>query len=173
VSARPTLQLIDTETGEVKGECPRCVDLESEVQRLEDIVTSLERDIRAWGIRYQELKRDKAQSAKHHPLYSEVEIVFREWQRLCNHPRSPFTADRFWIALPYYENPKYGLKMMILAVKGAAYDPFEPMRRNGTRKRLDEWERIFKDAGSFEDFCNRAPRSDESAVSSTQPADKS
>jgi hypothetical protein len=162
---QPSLVLIDSENGEIKAPCQRCPELDKEVrylteenQRLEDAINGLQRDIRGWTHRFNELKRDKVQGAKHHEHYSEVEIAFREWQRLCNHPRSPYTADRFWIALPFYENPKYGLKLMIRAVKGAAYDAFEVERKNGSKKRFDEWERIFKDAGSFEDFCNRAPR---------------
>lgn len=162
---KPSLVLIDGENGEIKAPCQRCPDLEAEnlrlqqeVQRCEDVISGLQRDIRGWSHRFEELKRDKVQAAKHHERYSEVEIAFKEWKRLCKHPRSPYTADRFWLALPFYENPKYGLKMMIQAVRGAAYDPFEVTRKNGTRKRFDEWERIFASAGNFEDFCNRAPR---------------
>lgn len=155
---KPSLVLIDSEDGTIKAPCQRCPELEREIQGLEDVITGLQRDIRGWSARHEELKRDKAQAAKHHEHYSEIEIVFKEWKRLCRHPRSPFTADRFWLALPYFENPKYGMKMMIRAVEGAAYDPFEPTRKNGTKKRLDEWSRIFKDADTFEDFCNRAPR---------------
>jgi hypothetical protein len=158
MNAQPNLRLVNTETGEVQTECPDCKRLRQELQQADDVISGLQRDIRGWTIRFEELKRDRMKAAKHHEHYSEVEIAFREWQRHCNHPKSPYTADRFWLALPFYENPKYGLKMMIRAVKGAAYDPFEVRRKNGTMKRFDEWERIFKDAGSFEDFCNRAPR---------------
>jgi hypothetical protein len=175
-SPKPSLVLIDGENGEIKAPCQRCPELDKQVRGLEevnreltDVITGLQRDISGWSIRFQNLKRDKAKAAKHHEHYGEVEIAFREWQRLCNHSRSPYTADRFWLALPYYENPKYGLKMMIRAVKGAAYDPFTVTRKNGSKKRFDEWERIFKDAGSFEDFCNRAPRTEADDVSSNPP----
>lgn len=158
---KPSLVLLDGESGVIKAPCKRCPELEQENQELKDVITSLERDVRAWGARYQELKRDTTQAAKHHEHYGEVEIVFKEWKRLCNHKRSPFTADRFWLALPYFENPKYGMRLMMLAIKGAAYDPFEVTRKNGSKKRFDEWERIFASAGNFEDFCNRAPRGQE------------
>lgn len=159
---KPSLVLLDSENGEIKAPCQRCPEHEQERQRLEDVISGLQRDIRGWSARYEELKRDKAQSAKHHKHYSEVEIAFREWKRLCNHPRSQFTADRFWLALPYYENKEYGLKMMIRAVKGAAFDPFITTRRNGTTQRHDGWELIFRDAGKFEEFVNKAPREGES-----------
>jgi hypothetical protein len=123
----------------------------------EDQVKGLQRDVRAWSMRYAELKRDKDQSAKHHPLYNDAELAFRHWKAACNHERSPFTSDRFWLVLPYLENPKYGLKMVMRAIEGAEHEAFEVTRRNGSTKRFDEWERIFKNAGSFEEFCNRAP----------------
>jgi hypothetical protein len=169
---KPSLVLIDSEDGTIKAPCKRCPDLEKDNERLEDVINGLQRDIRGWAARFEELKRDKTQAAKHHEHYHEVEIAFREWQRACNHKRSPYTADRFWIALPFYENPKYGLKMMLRAVKGAAYDPFEVTRKNGSKKRFDEWERIFASAGNFEDFCNRAPRPEGEVPPSSPATDK-
>lgn len=132
--------------------------LDTFTQPLEDVINGLQRDIRGWSARYEELKRDKAVQARNHPLYSDVETVFKEWKRKCRHPRSPFTAERFWLAVPYFENPKYGMRVAMKAIDGAAYDPFEPTRKNGTKKRLDEWSRIFKDADTFEEFVNKAPR---------------
>jgi hypothetical protein len=32
------------------------------------------------------------------------------------------------------------------------------MRKNGTKHRCDEWERIFGDSKQFYGFCNRAPK---------------
>lgn len=144
------IQVIDTTTGEVLEDHPRCA-------RLEDQIEGLQRDIRGWAARYAELKRDKVIEAKQHPRYDDVEAVFREWKRVCNHPRSPFTADRFWLALPFIENPKYGVKMAMRAVAGAAHDAYEVRRKNGTPRVFNEWERIFKNAGSFEEFCCKAP----------------
>jgi len=162
---KPSLVLLDSENGEIKAPCQRCPELDKEVrylteenQRLEDLISGLQRDIAAEHFRYEKLKRDNSKSAKHHEHYSEVEIAFRYWKDYCKHPRSQFTADRFWLALPYYENPKYGLKLMIRAIKGAAYDPFITTRRNGTQQRHDGWELIFRDAGKFEEFVNKAPR---------------
>lgn len=144
--------VVDSKTGE---------GLERSDYRLSEYeaqVKGLQRDVRAWTMRFDELKRDRAKAAKHHPLFDEVEIAFRHWKQACNHKRSPYTADRFWLALPYLENPKYGLKLMLRAIEGAAFDAFEVTRKNGSKKRFDEWERIFKDAGTFEEFCNKAPR---------------
>jgi len=125
--------------------------------QLEDQITGLQRDVRAWSMRYGELKRDKDIAAKHHPLYGDGELAFRHWKAACNHKRSPFTSDRFWLVLPFLENKKYGLKLVLRAIEGAEHDAFEVTRRNGSIRRFDEWERIFKNAGSFEEFCNKAP----------------
>lgn len=132
--------------------------LEDLVKPLEAQINGLQRDVRGWSMRYGELKRDKARLAKEHPLYADAKGAFEEWKRRCNHRRSPFTAERFWLVVPYLENPKYGLRMVLRAIRGAEHDAFEVARKNGSRKRFDEWERIFKDAGTFEEFVNRAPR---------------
>ena len=144
--------VIDTRTGE---ELERS-DLTP--AKLRDIIDGLQRDIRSWSIRYADLKRDKDVSAKTHPRYEDAKLAFKHWQYACNHKRSPFTSARFFLVLPFLENQKYGLKLVNRAIEGAAHDAFEVTRRNGSRKRFDEWERIFKNAGSFEEFCNKAPR---------------
>lgn len=140
------------------SECERCQLLEDELRRREDEISGLQTVIRGQAFKLEQLKRDKAGSAKTHPKYADAEIVFREWKRHCNHPRSGFTAARFWLILPFLENEKFGMKACLLAIKGAAYDPFETRRKNGTVKRHDSWEKIFESAGTLEDFANRAPR---------------
>lgn len=132
--------------------------LERFTQPLEDQINGLQRDIRGWASRYEELKRDKVTAMKQHPRYREAEECFGEWKKRCKHKRSQFTVDRFELVLPFLENDKYGMRTIVKAIEGAAYDPFEVTRRNGTIKRFDEWERIFAGAGSVEDFANRAPR---------------
>jgi hypothetical protein len=145
------LVVLNTETGE---QTP----LSDYVQALEDQISGLQRDIRGWTTRYEELKRDKRRAAKQHPLYADAETAFKHWRAACNHPNSQFTADRFWLIEPFLENPKYGLGICMRAVEGAAYDCWEVKRKNGSTKRFDEWERIFKNTGSVEEYANRAPR---------------
>jgi hypothetical protein len=148
------IQVVDTRTGEMLEEHPLC-------KVLEDQIAGLQRDVRGWAARYAELKRDKSQAAKQHPLYPDAEIAFKHWQAACNHKRSQFTADRFWLVQPFLDNPKYGLKIVMQAIEGAAFDAYEVRRKNGSTKRFDEWERIFANTGSIEDYANRAPRKKE------------
>lgn len=143
--------VVDARTGQ---EIERSDPLPSQ---LEDVIAGLQRDIRSWSMRYADLKRDRDISAKTHPRYEDAKLAFKHWQHACNHKRSPFTSDRFFAVLPFLENPKYGLKLVNRAIDGAAFDAFEVRRRNGSMKRFDEWERIFKNAGNFEEFCNKAP----------------
>lgn len=150
---------VDPETGEVLDpvHCDEC-------RRKNDEIAGLERDVRGWAVRYAELKRDRDADAREHDMWPVGQQVFRQWRRDCRHPRSVWTADRFWLLEPFLTNPRYGkttedrTRLCLLAVAGAAFDAFTVQRKNGSSKRFDEWERIFESAGSFEEFCNRAPR---------------
>lgn len=147
----PALRLVDA-NGEIhEGGCPDC-------SRKDDIIVGLERDIRGWATRFRELQREKDQEARDHPLWPAGELLFDHWRRVCNHPRSVWTPDRFWECLPFLSSPKYGPVMCERGIAGAAYDPFKTTRRNGSVKRHDGWEQIFAKAGRLEEFCCRAPR---------------
>lgn len=142
--------VIDGDTGEILHECATCY--ENEIQR-----KGAERDVRAWRKRYHELERrlDPEGSARKHPLYEDIRALFELWQAECDHPRSKFTADRFRLALPLFDS--YGEETCVLAIRGAAYDPFTQQRRNGSTKRFDDWDLIFRSSDKLEEFANRAP----------------
>lgn len=146
----------DPETGELEDGCSTC-------RGLLDQVAGLERDVRAWRARYAELARDRERDAREHPSWDAINSLFAHWRSTCRHPRSRFTADRFWEAEPIFR--RYGDEMCRRAIDGAAFDPFVTARKNGTRKRHDDWELIFRNAGKFEEFCNRAPRTDPGVAS--------
>jgi hypothetical protein len=52
---------------------------------------------------------------------------------------------------------KYGEEMCHTAIDGARYDCFTTTRRNGSVKRHDDWELIFRNGPKFREFANRAP----------------
>jgi hypothetical protein len=62
------------------------------------------------------------------------------------------------MVLPFLTRKKYGLKMCLRAIAGAKFDCWTKPRRNGTDYRHDGWDVIFSKPGTFEDFCNKAPR---------------
>lgn len=144
---------VNLETGEVAadGSCGH----EAIIEALEDQIAGLQRDIRGWATRYANLARDKEQEARVHPAWDEVKGLFDYWKQECHHALSRFNADRFWLALPYYE--KDGPQMMRRAIRGAAFDPFVTTRRSGREKRHNGWDLIFRDRAHFDDMAERAP----------------
>jgi hypothetical protein len=142
------LRIIDGETGEIAQDAP-------DVQTLIDEIAGLNTELRAWRTRYAKLKREEEQRAEESPLWTDAESLFSTWKRLCRHPRSCFGADRFLAIESILE--QYGVEACEKAIKGAAYQPYETTRRNGTIKRHDDWCLIFRNRDKFEEFANRAP----------------
>jgi hypothetical protein len=146
------LCVIDRVTGEHFDECPTCATKEVEIK-------GLERDVRTWIRRYDELRRDKDAEAREDALWPQGVRVFQAWQAATGHTRSVFNADRFFLIQPFLKNTKqYGPEICLRAVAGIAYDCFSVKRKNGTIRKFDEFERAFKDAASVEERANAAPK---------------
>lgn len=162
VEDTPDLIIVNPETGVRVGL------LSEYTQRIEDEVAGLQRDIRGWAARFGDLKRDKDAEAEESPVWPAALRVFTHWRRVCRHPRSVFTLDRFELIRPWLEKlgdekkpPAERLAeaeaLCILAVDGINFDPFTTQRKNGTTKRHDGWHLIFDSAERFEERCNAAP----------------
>ncbi|MFN8160610.1 MAG: hypothetical protein U0R52_06150 [Solirubrobacterales bacterium] len=146
------LHVVDTATGEVQEPCEACAPMVAELRvQLE----GAQSEGRMWRARYAKLKAEAEDACTDDPLYGDVRTLFDYWRAACNHPASRFDAARFRIASPYLR--RYGMNTCRKAIDGAAFDPYTTKRRNGTTKRHDGWELIFRDASKFEDFANRAP----------------
>lgn len=145
------LHVVDSETHEILEEHP-------EVTRLQDEVRGLQRALASESRRYEELKRDKDEEARAHQLWPKAMAVFGVWRKATNHPRAVWTADRFWVVEPFLRKPEYGLETCLRGVAGIAFDHFSTPRKNGSIRRFDEFERVFKDAGSLEERANAAPK---------------
>lgn len=120
------------------------------------MIAGLESTIRSQAAVISKLRVDRERDARNHPRWNQVREVHEYWQRHCGHPRSKFNAERFWLMLPFYEED--GPEVMRRSIDGAAFDPFTTPRKNGTTKRFDDVELIFRNRGKFEEFANRAPR---------------
>lgn len=145
-------QVVDTRTGQAHP-------LASYLQPLSDAIEGLQRDIRGWTSRYADLRRNKVTKAKESALWDLAAELFEFWRQECNHKRSKFTVERFWLIEPFLEDTEhYGPEICRRAIAGAAFDPFTTKRKNGSTKRHDDWELIFRNAGKVEEFCNRAPQ---------------
>lgn len=143
------LQVVDTSTGDVLPECPDC-------KLHEQTYKELERKYKGLLSQLGRMRADKRAEAQRHAAWPEIAGLFLLWRDECNHPRSPFTPERFWQGLPRLED--FGRDFLALAIWGAATDPFlgEP-RKNGTRPRYDDWELIMRSPEKTEDFARRAP----------------
>lgn len=146
------LHVVDADTGELfQNGCPECA-------RKDDELAGLHRQLNSLARKNTELRRDRTRQAYDHEMWDDAVWLFSRWQKLCNHPKSVFTADRFWQVAPFLTNPAYGLEMCERAVAGAWFDPNKRPRANGSTKRYDDWGLIFRDADHVEEFANRAPK---------------
>lgn len=159
MSAERHLKVVEFDgNGEViETRCPDC-------RKHLDELAGAERIIRRQSHEIAELQRDRAQDAREHPLWPVAKLVYSDWRVRCNHKKSPWTTERFWIAEPFLSSPKYAptlegrVTLCLRAVAGAEFDAFRTPRKNGTTKSHDDWDQsIFKTAGRWEEFCCKAP----------------
>lgn len=141
-------EVVDLATGEVVEGCRTCAEYL-------DQIAGLERDLRAWRARYADAVRDREREAREHPVYPHMEAIFAYWRNATGHTRSKYTAERFWLALPFLE--KYGFERVLAAIDGAGFDPYITTRKNGTKKHHNGWELIFRSEDKFEEFERRVP----------------
>src|SRR5690348_8492848 len=122
------------DNGEV-GKCPGCQRREDLLDQKDMQIEGLQRDVRSWITRHGEAKRESERRSlpDNHPQRSDAELAFNEWRKRCKHPRSHFTASRFWLVVPFLESEAYGLKIVLQAIAGAEYDPYVVKRKNGTK----------------------------------------
>lgn len=150
----PVVRLIaDSVTGEIvePHSCENC-------QTLEDQLNGAQREIRGWRARYAELSRQREKDARSNGLWMTAQRLFEIWKKATGHKRSPFTPSRFYECEPYLKQEKYGPEMIERAIAGIVFDPFITTRKNGTQKRHDGWELLFRSPDRFEEYVNRAPR---------------
>lgn len=154
-------------TGEVPDDAPQTLaEALDVIAEMRDQLDGAEKDVRAWRTRYAILKRDKDREAKNSEWWPIAKRVFDYWRDRCRHPRCAFTIERFRLIEPFLTDSQYGETLperealCRRAIDGAAYDPFITKRKNGTSKRHDGIELIFRSPEKFEEFCNRAPRND-------------
>lgn len=144
------LHPIDPDTGEIT--CPECL----ERQRVLDELT---RKYHGALAQIGRLRNDTETEARRHALWPQALAHHDYWRDICNHPRSEFTAERFWLCERFVRaDEEDGTDYAMRAIEGAAFDPMTRERRNGTVERYDSWELIFRDRGKFESFVSRAPR---------------
>ncbi len=126
---------------------------------LRETETSLklaEQDLRSKRALIKRLREDADKDRKTCPEREVIERLFTHWQERCNHKRSKLTAERFDAARAMIGKDYTEVEMM-MAIEGAAFDPFIRPRKNGTMQRFDEFELIFRDGKHLEAFACKAP----------------
>jgi hypothetical protein len=109
------------------------------------------------------LKRDREQDAREHECWPVGKALFTEWKQRCNHPKTHWTAERFWQAEPFLTGGRFGAtveersKWIRRAIAGAAFDAYRTPRKNGTVKVHNDWSLIFRDEDRFREFVAKAP----------------
>lgn len=131
-------------SGEVEelDECPSCVEYE--------------RDLRRKNAQLNEMRRNKEAKARGESLWPIAVELFNYWKVRCNHPLMKWHFERYELIEPYLR--EYGEEKVRLAIEGAAFEAFETERKNGTIKKHDGWDLIFRNPDKFMEFVERAPR---------------
>lgn len=156
IGKRTTSLKVISEEGEIVREsteerdCPGCLALKDQLQ-------GAEKDIKAWRTRHANLKRDQEADAQKDALWLVIKALHDLWRNVCKHLKSEFGLTEYKQALPYVKRRGYGVEMCERAIAGAGFQPTTSRRLNGTVKRHDDWELIFRNHSKFEEFCNRAP----------------
>lgn len=177
-AARPNLSLVSDADGVIPADAPsygealrRLAEAEDTIAGLEDTIAGLEHTIRSQGATITKLKRNREAEAKAHVLWPQAERCFVIWRKLTGRTgKTRFRADRFFLIEPFLRGgeaddlslepgpPANPFEECVAAVVGRAFNHFTDRRPNGTTKHFNEWERIFKNSGEFEDSQARRPK---------------
>ncbi len=161
---------VDTATGTVVKDCEACPELAAQLDQERSKLKGAERDINAWRVRYEELRRDKEAEARAHELWDPALDLFNLYNAAAGYyegrgkPKGcRFSAERFWLILPFLKAE--GPEMCQRAIIGRCSDHHVGQRKNGRPIHYDEFERIFGAKGkaatardNFEESVRRVPK---------------
>lgn len=162
------LHVVDTDSGEVFPEenCPGC-------SEREQIMGELEKKQRGLLLQIANLKRDQEAAARASGQWPVAVRLFAIWRKATGRKRCQFSFDRFNLVEPFLREydrtrhqdisadpgpPRTPVEEAIAAIIGRATDHYSVSRPNGTTRHFNEWERIFKNRGEFDESVARRPR---------------
>jgi hypothetical protein len=143
-SALP-LRLVD-EHGEVHEQCPGCVEWQL-------TYSELERKYRGALSQIGNLRADKDAEAQAHQLWGKAIAVFTEWRIATGHMKSRWSADRFWLVMPYLRDD--GMAFCRSAVWGIAAHPNRKQVTPGYSETYDDFELVFRNRATAERYARR------------------
>ncbi len=139
--------VVSSESGEILCDCPGCIERDAKL-------VSKQRDIKAWQMRFTNLKKELEEKAKDSKEWEIAGCLFDLWRVNCNHERSIFSFDRYLEIAPMLR--KYGFEICVRAIAGASFDPYISTRKNGTKKIHNDFELVFRDSHHTEEYANKA-----------------
>lgn len=155
VSARPTLALVNTETGEVEHHgCPDCEAAQDEIAGLTVTIHS-----QAGIIGKQRAALEER--LENHPRKAEITDLIDHWRKATGHKRSKVSADRVKMVADRFRDG-YSPDQLRLAIDGLAAFPYRSYGDrlpNGTPAQRDDKMSTALDSGeSVERFANLGAR---------------
>ncbi len=125
--------------------------LEDECAVLHDQLAGAEKDVRAWRMRYANLKRDVQAESEADPLWPLAVRLFKYHQRVCGHLRAEWTPERFRMVRRLLSSPD-GLERALRAISGCMADAWR------VEKGLTMFEDVFESTKKFERCLSRCPK---------------
>lgn len=167
------LRLVDVDSGEWVADTD-VAQLQERIEDLEGKLKDAELELRVKRAMITRLKRDMARERVEYERYDDVKRIAVFWWRLVakSSPKvNPMTPERFdavrgILDLKTFEldergrrryAPLHPLEDFEQAIRGAHFDPFVTVRKNGSRKRHDDLALICRDEGRFREFMAKAP----------------
>jgi hypothetical protein len=139
------LRLVD-EHGEIHEECPSCVEWERTYRELE-------RKYRGALSQIGSLRADREAEARAHQFWDRAIAVFWEWKIATGRVRSQWSADRFWLVMPYLRDD--GLAFCRSAVWGIAAHPNRKEITPGYSEVYNDFELAFRNRANAERYARR------------------
>lgn len=153
--ASPRLRLVDTKTGEVL--CEDCQRQKEEAARANLHLDDAEKELRQYRAKVRRLENERAKERMLYKRRNEIEAVFDEWKKACNHKRSKLTPDRF-DAIQAKLEMDYSTADISYAIAFIAAFPFvvnaERKSRGRPTQRYDDIELICRTGKNLERFAN-------------------
>jgi hypothetical protein len=130
--------------------------LQHELEQTKAELELLQQDFLKKLAEIRRLKADKERERKSYVWRETVERIFDYWREACRHPNSKLTGDRF-DAVRWALDSGYTEAQIMLAIDGAAFDPFVTRQRNGRMKRHDDLA-LLNEGKRIEAWACKAPR---------------
>lgn len=121
---KPTLALVNAETGEVAPDAPSYAVLQQRLIAAEELNLGQEATIKSQAAAIGRLKRQIEQDdPAHHPQSKDISDLIDHWKEATGHPRAKLSKDRFDVVKARLKDG-YSFEQLRLAIDGIAAFPY-------------------------------------------------